>query len=125
MLVVLNPDLDRRCRRQAVRSALSARGKFFYMLRRSARLQPDGEAGAHLGKAELLQRLAVIALVIVDAEALGDDALRSIRRQRTTQSTSVRPPLDDLRQLIQLFRRQARRRTVRPAVRSPHPDQWR
>ena len=30
--------------------------------------------GAHVGKAELLEKLADIALVIVDAEALGDDA---------------------------------------------------
>jgi hypothetical protein len=31
--------------------------------------------GAHLGKAKLLEKLADIARVIVDAEALGDDPL--------------------------------------------------
>ena len=53
---------------------------------------------AHVGKAELLEELADIALVIVDAEALGDDALKiNPAPPPDAVDFPVRPALDDLR----------------------------
>ena len=75
---------------------------------------------AHVGKAELLEKLADVALMIVDVEALGDDALKvNPAPSHDAVGFPVRTHLDDLRQLIQLFRRQARRRTIRPVVEEP------
>ena len=56
------------------------------VLRRMTRPRAD------VGEAELLQKLADIALVKVDAEPLGDDALEVDRRQRTTPSSSRSGP---------------------------------
>ena len=57
-----------------------------FVLRRMARPCAD------VGEAELLEQLSNIAPVKLDPEPLGDDALESIRRQRTTPSFSRSGP---------------------------------
>ena len=45
-----------------------------------------------MGEAEFLEQFADVAFMVFDAEALGDDRLRSMRRQRTTPSISRSGP---------------------------------
>ena len=72
---------------------------------------------ADVGEAELLQELADVALVIVDAEALVDDPLEvDAPPPHDAVLLTIRARLDDLRELGQLLGRQARLGTLRPVV---------
>ena len=72
---------------------------------------------ANVGKAEFLEKLADIARVIVDAEALGDDPLEiDPAPPHNAVDFPIRTRLDDPGELGQLIRRQARLRTARPIV---------
>ena len=60
---------------------------------------------ADVGEAELLQQLSDIALVKVDAEPLGDDALEvDPPPAHDAVFLAIRASLDDLRELSQLLR---------------------
>jgi hypothetical protein len=73
--------------------------------------------GAHVGKAELLQKLSDIARVKVDAEPLSDDALEvDPLPPHDAVLLTIRPGLDDPRKLGPLLLRQARFGTLRPIV---------
>ena len=73
--------------------------------------------GADVGEAELLQKLSDIAGMKVDAEPLGDDALEiDAPPPDDAIFLTVRAGLHDLRELSQLFHRQARLGTFRPVV---------
>jgi hypothetical protein len=66
-----------------------------------------------MGKAKLLQKRSDIALVKVDAEPLGDDALQiHPPPSRDAVGFPIRTPLNDLGQLGHLLRRQTRRRAA-------------
>ena len=76
--------------------------------------------GAHVREAELLQKLADIALVKVDPEPLGDDPLEvDPPPAHDAVPLAIRAGLDDLRELGQLLRRQTRLGTLRPIVDEP------
>ena len=78
-------------------------------------------ARAHVREAELLQKRSDRALVIVDPETLGDDALEiDAPPAHDAVDFAVRAGLDELGELAQLLRRQARRRAARvPVVDQP------
>ena len=77
---------------------------------------------ADVGEAELVQKLADIARMKVDAEPLGDDALEvDPPPAHDAILLTIRTSFDDLRQLGQLLRRQARLWTIRPVVDAPAP----
>ena len=60
---------------------------------------------ADVGEAELLQKLSDVALVIVDAEPLGDDALEvDPSPAHDAVLLAIRPGLDDRGELGQLLR---------------------
>ena len=68
-------------------------------------------------KPSFLQKLSDIARMKVDAEPLGDDALEvDPPPAHDAVLLTVRTGLDDLRELSQLLRRQARLGTLRPVV---------
>jgi hypothetical protein len=72
---------------------------------------------ADVGEAELLQKLADIARMKVDAEPLGDEALEvDPPPAHDAILLTIRTSFDDLRELGQLLRRQARLGTIRPVV---------
>jgi hypothetical protein len=79
--------------------------------------------GAHVGKAELLQKLSDIARVKVDAESLSDDALEvDPPPPHDAILLTIRPDPDDLRKLGPLLLRQARLGTpVQLSMRPPGP----
>jgi len=61
--------------------------------------------GAHVGKAELLQKLSDIARVKVDAEPLSDDALEvDPPPPHDAVPLTIRPGRDDLRQVLSAIR---------------------
>ena len=70
-----------------------------------------------VGEAEFLEKLSDIAFVERDAEPLGDDPLEiDPPPAHDAIFLTVRANLDDLRELSQLLRRQARFGTFRPVV---------
>ena len=72
---------------------------------------------ADVGKAKFLQKLADVALVIVDAEALGDDPLEiDPAPPNNAVDFPIRTRLDDPSELGQLIGRQPRLGTARPIV---------
>src|SRR5271170_1021023 len=102
------------------RWALSARGKFFKCLDDPPVLGRVARPGAYVGKAELLEKLANVTFVIVDAEPLGDDALEvDPSPAHDAVLLAIRTYLDDGRELDQLLSRQARLGTLRPIVDEP------
>jgi len=65
--------------------------------------------GADVREAKLLQKLSDIARMKIDAEPFGDDALEvDPPPAHDAVPLTIRTRLDDLRQLSQLLRRQAR-----------------
>jgi hypothetical protein len=86
------------------RDGRSARaGSFFESLDDLLVLGGVARPRADVGKAELLEKLADVALVIVDAEALGDDALKiNPSPAHDAVDFPVRTRLDDRGQLGQL-----------------------
>ena len=73
--------------------------------------------GADVREAKLLQELSDIARMKVDAEPFGDHALEiDAPSADDAIFLTVRPSLHDLRELSQLFRRQARLGTFRAGV---------
>lgn len=77
-------------------------------------------ACADVREAELLQERSDVALAVVDAEALGDDALKiHAPPAHDAVLLPIGAGLDDLRELGALFRRQARRHAARQIVRQP------
>lgn len=75
-----------------------------------------------MGKAELLEQLSDIALVIVDAEFLGDDALEvGPPPAHDAVDLAVGPRLDDRGKLSQLLGRQTRLRAVQWSKRPSGP----
>ena len=72
---------------------------------------------ADVREAELLQKLSNVALVEVDAKPLGDDVLE-VHPAPTHGAIllTIRPGLDDCRELGQLRGRQARLGTLCPVV---------
>ena len=76
-----------------------------------------------VGEAKLLEELSDIAGMKVDAEPLGDDPLEiDPSPAHDAILFTIRPDLDDLRNLGQLLRRQARLGTRRPIVdEAPRP----
>ena len=71
---------------------------------------------AHVRTAELLEKLADLARVLVDAEPLGDDPLEVHPPPHDAVAFQVRTRLDDRGQLGQLIGRKTRRRTARLIV---------
>src|SRR5271155_2281590 len=72
---------------------------------------------ANVRKAEFLEKLADIAGVVVDAEALGDDPLEiDPSPAHHAVDFPLRHRLDDPGELGQLIRQEARLRTARPIV---------
>ena len=75
---------------------------------------------AHVGEAELLEKLSDVALVEGDAEPLGDDALEvDPSPAHDAVLLAIRTGLDDHGELGQLLSRQARLGTLRPIVDEP------
>ena len=75
---------------------------------------------ADVGEADLLQKRPDIALVEVDAEPLGDDALKiDTPPAHDAVFLALRASLDDLRKLRQLLVGQARLRAFRPVIDKP------
>ena len=72
---------------------------------------------AHMREAELLQKLSDIARMKVDAEPFGNDTLEiDAPPAYDAVLLTIRPGLDDLRELGPLLLRQARLGTRRPIV---------
>ena len=72
---------------------------------------------AHVGEAELLEKLSDIAWMKVDAEPLGDDTLEvEPTPAHDAVLLTIRAGFDYLRELGQLLHRKARLGTLRPAV---------
>ena len=70
-----------------------------------------------VGEAKFLEELSDIARMKVDAQPLGDDALEvEPTPAHDAILLTIRPRLDDLRELSQLLRRKARLGTRRPIV---------
>lgn len=65
---------------------------FFEFLDEMGILRGMTRSHTHVGEAELVQQLPDIARVIINAEAVLDGFLQSIRRQRTTPSTARSGP---------------------------------
>src|SRR5215204_213121 len=75
---------------------------------------------ADVREAELLEDLADRALVVSDAEALGHDLLQvHPAPAHDSMHGALRPGFNDLGELPQLLRREARRVAFRPAVLEP------
>ena len=81
--------------------------------------------GAHVGKAELLEQLADIALVIVDAEALGDDALKINPPPAHDAVDFPSGPLSTIFANSSSCSGDRRGFGPRSSCREAHPDQWR
>jgi hypothetical protein len=79
--------------------AFSVRAKFFVSLDDFAVLRRVARPGAHMRKAEFLHERPHMALMVVDAEALPDDALQiDPPPAHHAVDGPVRPGLHDLRQ---------------------------
>ena len=80
--------------------------------------------GAHVGEAELLEKLSDIARVIVDTEPLGDDALEiNPSPAHDAVLLTIRSRLDNLRELSQLrCRRRGSGPSVQLSMRPSGPD---
>jgi hypothetical protein len=75
---------------------------------------------ADVGEAELLQKRPDIALVEVDAEPLGDDALKiDTPPAHDPVFVALRASLDDLRKLDHLLSRKPGLRAFRPVIEKP------
>jgi len=98
-------------------SAQRAREVFFICFDNPLVLSRVARTRAHVGKAEFLEKLADIAGVVVDAEALGDDPLEiDPAPAHDAVDFPVRTRLDDSGELFQLIGQEARLRTARPIV---------
>src|SRR4051794_26296454 len=103
------------------REGRKTRVMFFGTTRRPVVCQPArsrrSTAWADVREAELLEDLADRALVVSDAEALGHDLLQvHPAPAHDSMHGALRAGFNDLGELRQLLRREARRVALRPAV---------
>lgn len=102
------------------RWAFSVAGKFFKGLDHALILSRVTRAGADVREAEPLQKLADRALMILDAEALADDALKVDPAPADHAMLGpVRPRLDEFGDLSALFLRKTRLGACGPVVQKP------
>ena len=102
------------------RCALSVAAKFFELGDGVSVLGQMARAGADVGEAKLVQDLAHRALVVDDAEALGDEALEvGPSPAHDAMHGSIRAGLDELGQFCLRIGREAGRVAPGPGVLKP------
>jgi hypothetical protein len=95
-------------------------GNFFERLDDPLILRRMARSCADVGEADLLQKRPDIALVEVDAEPLGDDALEiDTPPAHDAVFLALRASLDDLRKLGHLLGRKPGLRAFRPVIEKP------